>query len=222
MEPCHSFTRCWQKLCAKLSWLFVICIVTVLKNNIFGSLFNLWLVMALHFQSWRKVQTIPFFSSLKCKSTRRLCEKGPGSPSESGSFSDMLLQECSRNSAAHHLRSQICCTGFLCVRVSFRIQHFYFFCTLHSVVQGWNTWLLRSTSPADLSSCQRRVYSLSYYICSDWHCCILRDCFENCLKKGFKSPGKYLDLPECKSLFWSLEMTPTAIVIQPCTLYCFP
>lgn len=112
-----------------------------------GCLFNLWLVIALRVQSGRKVQTIPFFSSLKCKSPRRLREKGPGSPSESSGLSEMLLQKCSRNSAAHHLRSQICCTGFLCVRVSFRILHFYFFCTLHSAVLGWNTWLLRSYQP---------------------------------------------------------------------------
>lgn len=149
MEPCHSRLCCWQKSDLVRQTVAAICYLHCdsLKNiYICGCLLNLWLVMVLHFLSWQKVQTIPFFSSLKCKSTRRLCKKGLGSRQRAAAYPRCCCRSA-HETAQHITCSQICCTGFLCVRVSFRIQHFYFFCTLHSIVLGWNTWLLALPAP---------------------------------------------------------------------------
>lgn len=132
------------------------------------------------FWAGKKCKLYLFFSSLKCKSTRRLCKKGLGSRQRAAAYPRCRCRSA-HETAQHITCSQICCTGFLCVRVSFRIQQFYF---LHIALNssGSKYMAARSSSPTDLSSCQRRAYSLSCYIFLDWHCYILKYCFENWLK----------------------------------------
>lgn len=217
MELCHSRLCCWQKSDLVRQTVAAICYLHCDSfKNIYKYIYiylwlllNLWLVMVLHFLSWQKVQTIPFFSSLKCKSTRRLCKKGLGCRQRAAAYPRCCCRSA-HGTAQHITCSQICCTGFLCVRVSFRIQHSYF---LHIALNssGLKHVAARSTNPnGPLELSEASLLSVLFNF--------LRLTLLHFKRLFMKMPQivlnlyKHSDLVESELLFRSLDMTPTAIV----------